>query len=84
MNDNLQVMNVCDEFFKDNGGFLSDSTSTTLDACDNDVMDLRYAQRAKSGILLHEMTHTSYGVNKESGYVAPLSKPPLTIPVGPC
>ncbi|KAF5511096.1 Lipase [Colletotrichum siamense] len=67
MNDNLQVMNVCDAFFKDNGGFLSDSTSTTLDACDNDVMDLRYAQRAKSGILLHEMTHTSYGVNKESG-----------------
>ncbi|KAJ0382123.1 hypothetical protein COL922a_013189 [Colletotrichum nupharicola] len=44
----VTVMNVCDAFFEDNGGFLSDSTSATLDACDNDVMDLRYAQRANA------------------------------------
>lgn len=62
-------MNICEKWFEDNGGFLSDSTDNTLSHCNNDAMDLRYVQRSRSGILVHEMSHTSYAMNRDSGYV---------------
>ncbi|KAK2774669.1 esterase family protein [Colletotrichum kahawae] len=67
MNNEFQVMNICEKWFEDNGGFLSDSTDNTLSHCNNDAMDLRYVQRSRSGILVHEMSHTSYAMNRDSG-----------------
>ncbi|KAK6065946.1 esterase family protein [Seiridium cupressi] len=61
MNDNTMVMNFCDIFFTDEG---ISNTATLLDTA---PADLRVAQRSRSAIIIHELSHTTYAMR----YITP-------------
>ncbi|KAF6787077.1 esterase family protein [Colletotrichum musicola] len=51
MNDKTKIMNLCKPLFTPNSGFKSDDAATALGNSDNSLMNIRYARRAKWGIL---------------------------------
>ncbi|KAI1428363.1 SGNH hydrolase-type esterase domain-containing protein [Xylaria sp. FL1777] len=62
MNDGKKRMNFCKLFFKTEPkpGKISDYTETALGKCSSG--DLRYFQRTKSSIIVHETAHTKYAM----------------------
>ncbi|KAJ8111527.1 hypothetical protein ONZ43_g5602 [Nemania bipapillata] len=63
-NDRDHTLNLCPKWFGTAGG-LSSITTDALKKCATE--DLRYFQRSKSSILLHEVSHTSHGMDADKG-----------------
>lgn len=67
MGDEKRTMNFYDQFFEPAKEMKRTEERLTREECEE--INLREAQRSKSAVLLHEMTHTRYAMNYEDSYV---------------